>query len=138
MDRATAASSGADGAERGAQLCLCARRVELGAAAGVETHLRQIERRLLVGHVAARDIELLLLAAQLEVGARDFRRHDHLRVALRGFDGAELRVAGFEAAAHAAEEIELPERVEAGVVVLGLTRGARKRGRREFDVRVFV
>ena len=116
----------ADGAERGAQLRLGARGVELGAAAGFEAHLRQIQRRLLVRDVAARDVELLLLATQFEVGARDLRRDDDLRVALRGFDSAELRVAGFEAAAHAAEEVELPERVEAGVVVLRLARRDRR------------
>ena len=63
------------------QLRLRARGVELGAAAGVEPDLREIERRLLVHDVAARDVELLLLAAQFEVGARDFGRDDHLHVA---------------------------------------------------------
>ena len=44
-----------------------------------------------------------------------------------GLDGAELGVAGFDAAAHAAEEVELPERVEAGVIELGFARRARQR-----------
>ena len=63
-----------DGAERGGKLRLRARRVELRAAAGLESHLREVQRGLLVRDVAARDVELLLLAAQLEVGARDFGR----------------------------------------------------------------
>ena len=72
-----------DGAERRGQLRLRARGVELRAAAGIEPDLREIERGLLVRDVAARDVELLLLAAQLEVGARDFGGHDDLRVAQR-------------------------------------------------------
>ena len=70
-----------DGAERRAQLRLRARGVELGAAAGIEPHLREIERGLLVRDVAACHVELLLLAAQLEIGARDFGGDDHLRIA---------------------------------------------------------
>ncbi len=113
-----------DGAERRGKLRLRARRVEFRAAAGIESNLRELERGLLVRDVAARDVELQLLAAQLEVGARDFAGDDHLHVLQRGFLGAELGLAGFEPAAHAAEEVEFPERVEAGVVELSIARGA--------------
>ena len=119
------------------QLRLRARGVELGAAAGVEPDLREIERGLLVRDVAAGDVELQLLAAQFEVGARDFGGHDHLHVLQRGFLGAEFGTAGFEAAAHAAEEVQLPERIEAGVVELRCARRAGQRGRCD-DVRVLV
>ena len=137
MERATAASSGRDGAERRGELRLRARGVELGAAAGIETHLRELERRLLVRDVAARHVELLLLAAQLEVGARDFGRHDHLHVVQRGFLGAEIGTACFEPAAHAAEEVELPERIEARVVELRL-RAIRQAAVPAVEVRVLV
>jgi hypothetical protein len=110
------------------QLRLGARRIELGAAAGVEPRLGEVESRSLVRDVTARDVELLLLAAQLEVRARDFGGHGDERVAPFGFDGAELRIGGLEAAANAAEEIELPDRIEAGVVELGLARCAGLRG----------
>ena len=47
------------------------------------------------------------------------------------------RLAGFEPAAHAAEEVEFPERVEAGIVELGVARGAGQ-DVPSFDVRVLV
>ena len=115
-----------DGAERAGQLRLRARGVELGAAAGIEPRLGEIQRRLLVHHVALRDVELLLEAAQLEVGARHLGRHDDLRIALGRLDGAELRVAGLDAAADAAEEVEFPERVEARVVELAVRAACRR------------
>ena len=141
-----------DAAQRARQLRLCARRVELGAAAGVEPRVGDVQRFLLVDHVAAGDVQLLLLAAQFEVGARDFGRHGDQRVTACGLDRAELCIAGLERAARATEEIEFPKGVEAGVVKLagaGRTglRGDQRRalpgvsaagvdGRREVESRV--
>src|SRR5688572_18631323 len=91
----------ADGAERARELRLRARRVELRAGAGVEPRLREIERRLLVHHVAARDVELLLETTQLEIGARDLGRDGDEHVAPRGLDRTEIRVARLEPTPHA-------------------------------------
>src|SRR6185295_10092820 len=94
-------------------------------AAGVEPDLREVECFFLVGDVAARDVELLLLAAQFEIGARHFGGDDDQRVAALGLDRAELGIARLEATPYAAEDIELPECVEPRVVVLERARLAR-------------
>jgi hypothetical protein len=109
------------------ELRLCPRGVELGSPAGIEPHLGEVERGALVRDVATRDIELLLLAAQLEVGASDFGGHDHLRIAQARFGGAHLGARRFRSAAEAAEEIELPERIEARIVELLISRNAGHR-----------
>src|SRR6187200_1337897 len=113
-----------DGPERRGKLGLRARRVEFRATAGVEAGLGELERRLLVRDVAARDVELKLLSAQLEIGARHFAGDEDLHILQAGFLGAELGLAGFEPAAYAAEEVEFPERIEARVIELGIARGA--------------
>ena len=79
---------GRDGAERAAQLGLRLRGVELGAAAGVQARGGEVQRLALVLDVPARDVELALLAAQLEVRTGHFRDDDDLRVVQLGFRGA--------------------------------------------------
>src|SRR5882757_2674355 len=114
---------GCDGAERGTELCLCTRGVELGATARVQARIGQVQSALLVRHVPTRHIELALLAAQLEIGAGDFGDDDELRVVQIRLRGAQVRIASLDVAADAAEEVELPDRVEAGVIDLGLVAG---------------
>ena len=97
-----------------------ARDVELAAAAELEPHARELQRLLLIARVRARDAQALLRAAQLDVVARDLGRDEHLRVAQVRDGGIGLGTRGFDAAAHAAEEIELPQRREACVVALDL------------------
>ncbi len=120
MERETAASRGAI-VPSVVLNCACAREVSSSVP-------RPASRRALVRssvdcwfvHVAARDVELALLAAQLEVRARDFGDHDDLRVVQVRFGGTQVGVARFDVATDAAEEVELPHRIEAGVVVLDL------------------
>ena len=71
------------------------------------------------------DRQLALLAAQLEVGARHLGADRDLRVAQRGRGALHLRALRLDVAAHAAEQVELPGRVEAGVVEARAERGAR-------------
>ena len=73
-----------DRAECARQLRLRARRVELRAAAGIEQYLARAPAcRLLVRDVAARHVELLLEATQLEVGTGHFGGHADLRIVQR-------------------------------------------------------
>ena len=78
----------------------------------------RFERLALISEVRARDAQALLRAAQLEIVARDLGRDEHLRVAQIGRRGVGVRGRSLDAAAHAAEQIELPERREPGVVAL--------------------
>ena len=85
------------------------------------------QRLALVVDVALRDGELRLLAAQLEVGARHLGGHRYLGIAQRRpprpRPAALLRL---HVAAHAAEEVQLPEGIEAGLVEMRY-RAARRR-----------
>ena len=60
--------------------------------------------------------ELLLQAAQLEVVARDFRDDAHAHIVERRFEAFGRRRRGANLRANAAEEVQLPERVEASAI----------------------
>jgi hypothetical protein len=105
-----------DGGQRAGQLRLGARRVEFGAAPGVQAHLGELQRLALVVHIAACHRELRLLTAQFEVRTGDLGRDRYLGVAQRGLGALHLCALRFDIAAHATEEVELPERIEPGVV----------------------
>src|SRR5262245_6263826 len=109
-----------DRAEGAAQLGLRLRGVQLGATAGVQARGGEVQRFLLVLDVATCDVELSLLAAQLEIRTGDFRDDGDLRVMQTGFRRAQIGVLRFDVATDAAEEVELPHGVETGVVVLQL------------------
>ena len=91
-------------------------RVELGTASGLEPRLCQLQRRALVFHVAPGDRKSRLLATQLEVGPCDFRGNRYLCIPQPGFRALRFGSARLDVAAHPAEEVELPEGVETGVV----------------------
>src|SRR5205823_14404769 len=78
----------------------------------------------LIVDIALCDGEFGLRAAQLEVGARHLRGHRHLGIAQACLRALEFRMPRLDAAAHATEEVELPERIEAGVVEVSLPEGA--------------
>ena len=93
-----------------------ARDVELAAAAELEPHAGEVERLLLIPQVRARDGQALLRAAQLDVVARDLGRDEHLRVAQIRDRRVGLGARRFDAAAYAAEKVELPQRRKARIV----------------------
>src|SRR5438132_106681 len=62
---------------------------------------------------ARRHLELLLQAAQLDVGAPDLRGDRHDDVAQRLFIAADVVAGRLHRAPHPAPEVELPGRVEA-------------------------
>ena len=69
--------------------------------------------------------------AQLEVGARHLRGDRHLRVAQRGLRALRPRaLLRFDVAAHATEEVELPERIEARRRRSAASSGAPRRAAR--------
>ena len=121
-----------DRRERGLHLRGGAGGVERGAATGVEPRLHELQRARLVVRVAASDGELRLRTAQLEVVARDFR-DDRQHDVVAGSHGClRLRPRGLVLAAHAAPEVQLPARVEAGVeeLVIAPERRASRHARR--------
>ncbi len=76
--------------------------------------------------VAASDGQLVLCAAQLEICARHFRDDRHLRVVQIGLRPLQLGMRRFVFPAHAAEEVELPRRIEARIVKLGVVADANR------------
>ena len=97
-----------DRGERGAELRLRARDVEVSAAAGGALGLRQLQHLLLVLDVGAGDGELCLLAAQLEVVARHLGDHRDLCVVQVGHFALQLGIARLDVASDTAEEVQLP------------------------------
>ncbi len=93
-----------------------ARDIELATASEIETDAREVERFALKVEIRARDPQALLRAAQVEVAARDLGRDEHLRVAQVGFGRRGVGGRGLCTAAHAAEQVELPECGEPDVV----------------------
>src|SRR5581483_7604350 len=115
---------GTDGRERRAELGLRARHVEIGSAARLELRLCERQYLLLVLDVGAGYGQLSLLTAQLEVVACDLGDDRHLRIVQVGHLAFQLGIACLDAAAYAAEEIELPRGVEPGVIELARIRAA--------------
>ncbi len=103
--------------------------VELGAAAGIEPRPGEFQRLVLVGDVAARHRQALLVAAQFEVAARQLCGNGYLCILQGGFGCLQVRVAGFECTTVAAEEVEFPECIEAGVVTLHIHAHRRRPAR---------
>ena len=71
------------------------------------------------GEVLAGDLDALLGGAQLDVVARHFGRQRHQDVAARLHGGLQVGIGGLDAAADAAEDVQLPAGVKAGVVAVG-------------------
>ena len=94
------------------------RGIERRAPAALQARDGQSERLTLVVGVVPGDRELMLGPAQLEVIARHLGQQAHEDIVQGSLGGITLRGAGLNGAAHAAEEIELPERVEPNVVEL--------------------
>ena len=65
-----------------------------------------------------------MAVAQVDIGLRDFGREADLRVGEIGFGGAGLRARRLDRAALAAEQIDLPRRVEAEVEEVEVGRAA--------------
>ena len=105
---------------------LCARDIELAPSAELEPHTGEIERFSAVAQVLLRDAQPLLHAAQLDVVTRDLGRDQHLRVVQVRDGRVGIGARGLDAAAHAAEEIELVREAHRG----GGERARRSRGRR--------
>ena len=93
---------------------------QLAAGAEVEARLGQALRFAQADQNAPCHVQPLLRAAQLEVVARHFGGHCHLHrlqvVALR----LQVRMRGLGTAAHATEQVQVPGRIEAGRVTVGL------------------
>ena len=102
--------------ERGRKLRLCARHVEIRAAACFAAGLGQLERAPLHLRIAPGNVVAALQSAQLEIVARDFARDAHQRVFQRGHRALELGAPCLVVAAHSPEEVELPGRIEPRVV----------------------
>src|SRR5207245_1815482 len=115
-----------DRREGGGKLRSRAGGVELGAAPGLESRFCELQGLALVVDVAPRDCKLRLRAPELEVRARHLRGHRHLRIAQGGFRALSLGALRLDSAAHAAEEIELPEGIEARVVEARVERPTRR------------
>ena len=95
MERGIGGLQGIDGRQGRAQLRSGARGIQLGAAAGVQPRVGESNVCLLVLDVATRHRQLILCAAQLEVGARDFRDDRDLGIMEARFGPLEVGVAGF-------------------------------------------
>ncbi|MFO0982015.1 MAG: hypothetical protein U1E76_09780 [Planctomycetota bacterium] len=85
----------------------------------------EVDGRLLGDHVRARDLDLVPVAAQLEVAARHLREHRDEHVAPRFLGRLDVRDRGLDLAPHAAEHVDLPARVEAGLKVLTAAAGEK-------------
>jgi hypothetical protein len=101
--------------QRGLIVRLSPRRIELVAPARLEPHAREVERARLDICVAPRERELILQAPQDEVVARDLGDDAHARIAQGRLAGPDVRARRLDISAHPAEQIELPQSVEAGL-----------------------
>ena len=100
------------------ELCFGAGEVQLGAPAGVEADPGQLPGLILVVGIAQRHRELLLQAAEHEVIARHFCCYGDLGVTQARRTCLFFGARCLDAAAYAAEEVELPERIEADIRVI--------------------
>src|SRR5439155_21851089 len=85
--------------------------VELRAASRIVARLRDLEGFALIVEVGLRDLQTTLRAAQLEVIARGFGHHAHLRVAQSRFGRLRIGTRRLNGTADMAEEVDLPRRV---------------------------
>ena len=80
--------------------------------------LRDVEHAALRFEILLGEREPRLRGAHVDIAQRDVAEQCHEHVAKVRFAGAELRIGGFERAALAAEQIELPARIQARAVDL--------------------
>ena len=116
-----------------AESCACAR--ELSSCVPRPASRRAVVMRSVSPWLSAlrcATARLLLRAAQLEVVARDFGGHADLRRVHARFGRLHFGRARFDLAPHAAEEIQLPERIEAELVEVLVA--VRIRRRRELSI----
>src|SRR3546814_13925198 len=99
--------------------------VEPGAAPGVQARVDQAQGLALVVGVLAGHAQALLQAAQVEVGARDLAHDRHLRRLEIGGAGRGTGAIGFDPAADAAEQVQLPAGIDAGAVAFAVAVAAR-------------
>jgi hypothetical protein len=108
--------------------------VERRAASDVEPGVDQLERLVLRLQRGDGHPQLLLQAAQVEVVARHFRRHAHLRRPNTGRAGQHVGLGRAPGVAQAAEQVDLPADIQPGGVVVvgaddtGVVRPADARG----------
>ena len=74
--------------------------------------MREVQRLLLTLHVVFGDDQIALVAAQINVGDRHFRKQRHQRVAAILDGGLDVAVGGFDVARDRAEDVQLPGGVE--------------------------
>ncbi len=86
-----------------------------GQAVG-ETVLRDGQRFFLRVDVLAGDGQPCLIAAQVNIIARDFAEQRDQNIALAKFGGGQLRLGRFDRAAFAAEHVNFPRRIEARLI----------------------
>ena len=100
-------------------LRLRARDVLLGSHAGRGSRARELLGVALQRQVRARERDLPLQAAQLDVLARDLSAQRHQRVAATFDGGIDVVIRRADDGIAAAEEVDLPARVEADLVEIG-------------------
>jgi hypothetical protein len=100
----------------GVEAGLSGRDVDRAAGPGVEPHLGQAHGLALGREVAVGDLQASLGAAQFEVISSHFRRDRDLGVAQLGLGRAGVSARRLDAPTHAAEQVDLPAGVEAGLV----------------------
>ena len=100
----------------GGHACGGAGDILLLADAGVPPHLRETQRFPLVDQEAFGDGELLLQPSQLEVVAGNLGRNNHPDILERRLQPLSRRGCASHGGSHATEEVDLPERVEPGLI----------------------
>jgi hypothetical protein len=89
--------------ERQVQQRTASRNIEVGSASAAKTIIGDLKSLLLHLGIPARHGELILLAAQFEIIARDFRGETDEHIEAVGFGRGSLRVGSFHGTAHPAE-----------------------------------
>lgn len=103
----------------GLQACQAALHIQLAAGAQVPTRLSQLLGVAQVGQGALGDVQLLLRAAQFEIVTRHFRRHRDLHVLQAGLLGFQVGTRRLRRTPLAAEQIQLPRRIQTQRGLLG-------------------
>src|SRR5882724_736029 len=102
--------------------------VQVSRDAALEFRASQLEEFLLAGDVAAHDRKLLLESADDHVIPRQFGQERDHRAAAGVNLGIERVLCRLDCPASAAEEIDLPPRIEARLVKVGSRAGKAERG----------